>query len=1143
MSSFIHLKVHSEYSIVDSVIRVDQLLQRIVDLKMPAVALTDEVNLFALIKFYREALNKGVKPIIGAELILGEDKELFRFSVLCKNQIGFRHLIQLLSRAYLEGRQCEQALIRWEWLMEVTEGLIILSGGRQGDVGQALLQNRNFLAEKRLARWLKYFPDRFYLELQRTQRDQEEEYIYSAVKLALAYNIPVVATNDVRFLHQEDFEAHEARVCIHQGYLLDDSNRPHDYSNQQYLKSTEEMKILFSDIPEALENTLEIAKRCNVQVSLGKVFLPKFPVPDNRTEEDFFHEQANRGLEGRLGKSKINNIYQERLEREIYVITKMGFAGYFLIVANFVAWAKKNDIPVGPGRGSGAGSLVAYSLGITELDPLKHELLFERFLNLERISMPDFDIDFCMEGRDRVIDYVAECYGHDAVAQIITYGTMAARAVLRDVGRVLGLPYGYVDKIAKLVPFELGMTLNKAMNQEKILAKYYAEDDEIKNLIDLAMKLEGLARNAGKHAGGVVIAPTKLTDFVPLYSEPNNGHVVTQFDKDDIEAAGLVKFDFLGLRTLTIIKWAVQSVNAKRKTQNKPLLDISTIPLDDKKTYKLLNSCATTAVFQLESRGMKELIRRLQPDNFSDIMALLALFRPGPLKSGMVDTFIACKHGKQTVHYIHPDIESILRSTYGVILYQEQVMQIAQVLAGYSLGAADILRHAMGKKKPEEMAKQRKIFIKGSTSRGLKADLANQIFDLMEKFSGYGFNKSHSAAYALIAYQTAWLKALYPAEFMAAVLSSDMNNTDKVVGFINECRKMGLELLPPSINRGQYFFTVNVKGQIEYGLGAIKGVGESAVLNIVLCREEAGEFKGLFDLCHRVDFRKVNRRVLEPLIRSGAMDVFGVPRSSLMKSLDKALQSAEQKNRNTQLGQNDLFDNELDAKQEEYYEDTLEWNDNERLRGEKKTLGLYVTGHPLQTCEKEIKTIGAVPINQLVAFKKNTIVMIAGMVLAIRNLITRSGKRMAILTLEDCSGVIEVTVFSELYQQVAEDLNKDTILIVRGSVGKDDFMGGLKIVANLICTLDKMREQAKRLLIRITAKEEVDQLLIKLPLLVKSNLKGKCPITIIYQGETASAELILGETWKVKPSEKLLSQLSQLCGKDKVELEYLKTSI
>ncbi len=940
MSSFVHLKVHSEYSIVDSVIRVDQLLQRIVDLKMPAVALTDEVNLFALIKFYREALNKGVKPIIGAELILAEGEELFRFSVLCKNQIGFRHLIQLLSRAYVEGRQREHALIRWEWLMEAKKGLIILSGGQQGDVGQALLQNRNVLAEERLARWLKYFPDRFYLELQRTQRDQEEEYIHSAVTLALAYDVPVVATNDVRFLHQKDFEAHEARVCIHKGYLLDDPSRPRRYSNQQYLKSTEEMKILFFDIPEALENTLEIAKRCNVQVSLGEVFLPKFPVPDNRTEEDFFHEQAKRGLEERLGKSKINNIYEERLEREIDVITKMGFAGYFLIVADFVTWAKKSDIPVGPGRGSGAGSLVAYSLGITELDPLEHELLFERFLNLERVSMPDFDIDFCMEGRDRVIDYVAECYGHDAVAQIITYGTMAARAVLRDVGRVLGLPYGYVDKIAKLVPFELGMTLKKAIDQEEILAKRYAEDDEIKNLIDLAMKLEGLARNAGKHAGGVVIAPTKLTDFVPLYSEPNsepnNDHVITQFDKDDVEAAGLIKFDFLGLRTLTIIKWAVQSVNAKRKTQNEPLLDISTIPLDDKKTYELLKSCATTAVFQLESRGMKDLIRRLQPDNFADIMALVALFRPGPLQSGMVDKFIACKHGEQSVHYLHPDLEPVLRSTYGVILYQEQVMQIAQVLAGYSLGAADVLRHAMGKKKSEEMAKQREVFIKGSTSRGLKADLANQIFDLIEKFSSYGFNKSHSAAYALIAYQTAWLKALYPAEFMAAVLSSDMDNTDKVVGFINECRDIGLELLPPSINRGQYSFTVNVNGQIEYGLGAIKGVGEAAVLHIVACREEEGEFKGLFDFCHRVDLRKVNRRVLEPLIKSGAMDVFGVPRASLMKSLNKALQSAEQKNRNAQVGQNDLFGNEPDAKQEKNYENTSEWNDNERLRGKRK---------------------------------------------------------------------------------------------------------------------------------------------------------------------------------------------------------------
>lgn len=1137
MSSFIHLKVHSEYSIVDSVVRVDQLLQRVVDLQMPAVALTDEVNLFALIKFYRKAVNKGIKPVIGAELVLAEGKELFRLSVLCQNQIGFRHLIQLLSRAYIEGRRREQVLIQWGWLLELQEGLIILSGGVQGDVGQALLQNRGELAKKRLDRWLKYFSNRFYLELHRTKREQEEEYIHSAVKLALTYDVPVVATNDVRFLHQEDFEAHEARVCIHKGCLLDDPNRLRAYSNQQYLKSTEEMKMLFSEIPEALDNTWEITKRCNVQISLGEVFLPKFPVPEDRTEEDFFREQATRGLEQCFGKSRVSKAYEERLGMEIDVITKMGFAGYFLIVSDFVAWAKKNDIPVGPGRGSGAGSLVAYSLGITELDPLEHELLFERFLNLERVSMPDFDIDFCMEGRDRVIDYVAERYGHESVAQIITYGTMAARAVLRDVGRVLGLPYGYVDKIAKLVPFELGMRLKKALDQEEILAKRYAEDDEVRNLIDLAMKLEGLTRNAGKHAGGVVIAPTKLTDFVPLYSEPNSDHVVTQFDKDDVEAAGLVKFDFLGLRTLTIIKWAVQSVNAKRKMQDEACLDIGSISLDDQKTYELLKNCATTAVFQLESRGMKDLIRRLQPDNFSDIMALVALFRPGPLQSGMVDTFIACKHGEQNVYYLHPDLEPILRSTYGVILYQEQVMQITQVLAGYSLGAADVLRHAMGKKKSEEMAKQREVFIRGSITRGLNTNLANQLFDLMEKFSGYGFNKSHSAAYALLAYQTAWLKANHPAEFMAAVLSSDMDNTDKIVSFVNECRDMGLTLLPPSINCGQYLFTVNTNGQIEYGLGAIKGVGESAVLHIMACRAKEGEFKGLFDFCHRVDLRKVNRRVLEPLIKSGAMDTFRVSRASLIKSLDRALQSADQKHRNAELGQNDLFDNNSDVKWEENCEQVLEWNDNERLRGEKETLGLYVSGHPLQACEKEIKTVGAVSIAQLVTLEKNSVVIV-GMLLTIRNLVTRSGKRMAILTLEDHTGVIEVTLFSDLYQQVIGNLDKNAILIIRGTVGKNDFTGGLKVVADLIYTLDKVRERAKRLLIRVTAREEVDRLLMELPTVVKKYLKGQCPIAIAYQGKMVSAELMLGESWKIKPNEELLSQLSRVYGKEKIELEY-----
>ena len=712
---------------------------------------------------------------------------------------------------------------------------------------------------------------------------------------------------------------------------------------------------------------------------------------------------------------------------------------------------------------------------------------------------------------------------------------MAARAVLRDVGRVLGLAYGYVDKIAKLVPFALGMTLEKGLKREEMLARRYPEDDQVKSLIDLAMKLEDLTRNAGKHAGGVVIAPTQLTDFVPLYSELNSDHLITQFDKDDVEAIGLVKFDFLGLRTLTINNWAVQNIHAKRNAKNEPLLDISTIPLGDGKTYALLKSCATTAVFQLESRGMKELIHRLQPDNFSDIMALLALFRPGPLQSGMVDTFIACKHGEQAVHYLHSDLEPILCSTYGVILYQEQVMQIAQVLAGYSLGAADVLRHAMGKKKPQEMAKQRAIFMEGIKARGINENLATQVFDLIEKFSGYGFNKSHSAAYALIAYQTPWLKAHYPAEFMAAVLSSDMDNTDKVISFIHESRDMGLEILPPTINRGHYYFTVNVKGQIEYGLGAIKGVGEIAALHIVACREAKGKFKGLFDFCRRVDLRKVNRRVLEPLIRSGAMDDCGISRASLSKSLDRALQSAEQKNRNEELGQHDLFGNESERKVVESYIVKPEWDTAERLKGEKETLGLYVTGHPLDSCEKEIKAVGAVTISQLHISKS---AVVAGMMIWVRTIMTRSGKRMAVLALEDRTGRIEITLFSNLYQKVSADLNNNAILVVRGSVEKVDYTGSFILMANTLMTLNQVREQmVKRLLIRVDSKE-VDQLLTQLPSTIESYVGGQCSITIAYQGETAAAELVLGDAWKIKPSGELLNRLSQLCGNGKVEFEY-----
>lgn len=894
---FIHLKCHTEYSIREGLLRIKPWLAQVNQLKMPAVAMTDQCNLFGLVKFYRQALVMGIKPIIGVDINLAIEAEFFTVTLLCQNLMGYQNLLKLLSRAYTEGQNAQgDPIVQWQWLQELQQGLIVLSGARQGDVGHALLADQKSVAEKRLQRWLEVFPQRFYLELQRTGRAQEEIYIVEALKLAAKYQVPVVATNDVCFLVREDYVAHEARVCIHAGNILEDQRRPRHYSEQQYLRTPKEMTVLFADIPEALLNTVAIAQRCTMPLSLGDVHLPKFPLEDKEVNiADYFAKQAQEGFQSRLASAGIRTerleMYEQRLQQELSVINRMGFAGYFLIVADFIRWAKQQDIPVGPGRGSGAGSLVAYVLGITELDPLQHDLLFERFLNPERVSMPDFDIDFCMEGRDRVIEYVAERYGREAVSQIITFGTMAAKAVVRDVGRVLALPYGFVDKVAKLIPFELGMTLDKALIEEQQLAERYRNEEEVANLINLARKLEGVTRNAGKHAGGVVIAPTRLVDFVPLYCEPGGHHAVTQFDKDDVESIGLVKFDFLGLRTLTIIHWALKNINKKRQDFQQPPININQLPLNDSATFAMLRQNSTTAIFQLESRGMKELVRRLQPEIFEEITALVALFRPGPLQSGMVDDFIARKHGQAKVEYPHPALEPILSTTYGVILYQEQVMQIAQVLAGYSLGEADILRRAMGKKKPEEMAKQREKFVSGALARGIVNKTSEYIFDLMEKFAGYGFNKSHSAAYALIAYQTAWLKTHYAAEFMAAVLSSDMDNTDKTVNFLMECRALKLIIRPPDINVGQYMFTVNINGQIEYGLGALKGVGEAVVLHLVEEREQNGIFKDLFDFCQRLDHRKTSRRVLEPLIRSGAMDGFGVGEGSFIR-LDRCRSKA-----------------------------------------------------------------------------------------------------------------------------------------------------------------------------------------------------------------------------------------------------------
>ncbi|HKJ77124.1 MAG TPA: DNA polymerase III subunit alpha, partial [Gammaproteobacteria bacterium] len=870
---------------------------------MPAVAVTDQNNLFALVRFYKKAQGAGIKPIVGVDIWVHNEEDPnqpTRLLLLCKDETGYRNLTRLISRAYLEGQHQGTPTVAREWFEGHTDGLIALSGGREGDVGQALLAGRRDEAAGLINQWLRRFGDNYYLELQRTGRSGEEDYLHAAVELAGAMSVPVVATNDVCFVRREDFDAHEARVCIHDGRTLDDPRRPHRYTDQQYLRTPEEMAELFADIPEALENTVEVARRCNLALNLGNYVLPDFPVPEGMSEEEYFRQQARQGLERRLarqfdvdapGFAEQRKPYDERLEHELAVILQMGFPGYFLIVADFIQWAKRNDIPVGPGRGSGAGSLVAYALTITDLDPLRYDLLFERFLNPERVSMPDFDVDFCMEGRDRVIDYVAERYGREKVSQIITYGSMAAKAVVRDVGRVMGHPYGFVDQVAKLIPFEVGMTLDKAMEQEEALRERYDNEEEVQTLLDMARALEGITRNAGKHAGGVVIAPSRITDYAPLYCEPGGEGVVTQFDKDDVESVGLVKFDFLGLRTLTIIDWALENLREARGDADK--LDITAIPLDDPDAFRLLKACQTTAVFQLESRGMKELISRLQPDTFEDIVALVALFRPGPLQSGMVDDFVNRKHGHQKVEYPHPDLEPILQPTYGVILYQEQVQRIAQVLANYTLCGVDLLRRAMGKKKPEEMAKQREIFMEGATGRGVDKDTATYIFDLMEKFAGYGFNKSHSAAYALVSYQTAWLKAHHPACFMAATLTADMDNTDKVVTLVDECQAMGLALGPPDINRSGHRFTVAPDGGIVYGLGAIKGVGEGAIEGIVRERGN-GRYTDLFDFCRRIDLKKANRRVLEALIRAGALDDLGPNRATLVASLPQALRLAEQ---------------------------------------------------------------------------------------------------------------------------------------------------------------------------------------------------------------------------------------------------------
>ncbi|MEE4110356.1 MAG: DNA polymerase III subunit alpha [Halieaceae bacterium] len=1158
MAEFVHLRVHSEFSLSDGLIRPKALAARCAELGMPAVALTDACNFYGLVKFQKAATAAGVKPIFGADLQVVNSLDETESDLLCllvMNDRGYRNLTRLISRAYLEGQSHDGPRVLRAWIDEAAEGLLALSGGRRGDVGRALANGRDTLAERRLQAWQATFPGRFYLELQRTGREGDEDLLHATVALADKHQVPVVATNDVRFLHASEFEAHEARVCIAEHRVLDDPRRPRRYSEEQYLRSPEEMAELFADIPEALANSVAIARRCSLVLELGRVCLPEYPVPEGMTLEEFFRDVSHQGLTRRLealararGTSveSLAGPYRERLDFELDIILSMGFPGYFLIVMDFIRWAKGRDIPVGPGRGSGAGSLVAYALEITDLDPIEYELLFERFLNPERVSMPDFDVDFCMERRDEVIDYVAQRYGREAVSQIITFGTLAAKAVVRDVARVQGKSYGLGDRLSKMIPFEVGMTLAKALQQEESLQQFLRDDQEAQEIWDMAVQLEGVTRGVGKHAGGVVIAPSELTDFSPLYCDAAGDGLVTQFDKNDVEDAGLVKFDFLGLRTLTIIDWAMKIINGIRAGRNEDPLDINRIPLDDAPTFDLLKSAETTAVFQLESRGMKELIARLRPDCFEDIIALVALFRPGPLQSGMVDNFIDRKHGRELVsypdpQYQHPSLEPILAPTYGIILYQEQVMQIAQVLAGYTLGEADLLRRAMGKKKPEEMAKQRSVFAAGAAKRGVDADLATKLFDLVEKFAGYGFNKSHSAAYALVSYQTAWLKAHHPAAFMAAVMSSELDNTDKIVTLIEESRRMGLVVRLPDVNEGQYMFTVSEEGEIVYGLGAIKGLGEGPVEQILAARNEGGPFGDLFDFCARTDPRKLNRKALEALIRSGSFDSLGRERWVLFSAIDAALRAAEQNAANREAGMTDLFGETIQASRSaaDPYDElppVRPWTDRERLQGERDTLGLYVTGHPIDDCEEELRRFAPQRLADLRADSRGHC-RVAGLVISVRAMKTARGS-MGVFVLDDRSARIEATAYSEVYQQYRDLLIKDRIIIAEGRLAQDDRTGAAVMRVAEVRSLEEERARHAATLRIDVQDEEANDRMREFLRRVLSRAPGDCPVSLRYHKGSQSATLLLGERWRVAPSEDLLEELRRELGNERVRLEF-----
>jgi len=1172
--SFVHLHLHTAYSLLDSTLRipakaeqaqpakakVPNLLSRAVELQLPALAITDLHNQFALVKFYKAAESVGIKPIIGADVRIAEGTQPpWLLTLLCQDHAGYVNLSALLSRAWLEGHRREGGVaIQAQWLQEHCASLCALMG-RESLAARCLAEGKLELAEQQVQHWQDVFGDNLHLELSRTARDDEATFNQFAVQRAAKQGLPVVASNDVRFLSADDFEAHEARVCIASGRVLDDLKRPRPYSREQYLKSAAQMAALFADIPDAISNTVALAQRCNLHMRLGKHFLPAYPIPSNETLDSWITQQAQEGLQLRLNQLPADTdhkAYKDRLEFELKTIIKMGFPGYFLIVADFIKWGKDQGIPIGPGRGSGAGSLVAWALQITDLDPIPYNLLFERFLNPERVSMPDFDIDFCMDRRDEVIDYVANKYGRDRVSQIITYGTMAAKAVIRDVGRVLGFPYGLVDGVARLIPNILGISLKDALGQGKEgmkseraaadLINRYQHDEEVRDLINLALQLEDLPRNAGKHAGGVVIAPQPLFHFCPLYAEPDsNGrgkNPVTQFDKNDVEEAGLVKFDFLGLRTLTIIDWAVKAINQRRQTAHLAKLDISNIALDDEKTYaQIFITGNTGAVFQFESSGMRRLLKDARPDRFEDLIALVSLYRPGPMD--LIPDFVARKHGKQPIDYPDPRTERILHETYGIMVYQEQVMQMAQIVGGYSLGGADLLRRAMGKKVPAEMAKHREIFREGAAKGGVAEAKADEIFDLMEKFAGYGFNKSHAAAYALVSYQTAWLKCHYPAEFMAATLSSDMDNTDKVAAFLQEAQQTKLHILPPHVNESDYPFQAINETTLRYGLGAIKGVGEAACRAIVAQRKQGGSFISLLDFCTRSAAAKLNRRVMEALIHSGALDGLGKNRASLALQLPAALKATEQLQEEAQSGQSSLFATlapETTQKDHSRLIDLpqcLEWPLAQRLENERQVLGFYFSGHPFDPHAADVKMLigrdmssldklisPAAPVreNEKRRWQPENQVLLAGQIMAVR----RKGESQCFIQLEDGKGRVECAAFADELTEFGHLLTKGRVVIVKGGLREDEFNGGYALRLRQCWDYKKVcTDYASHLILDVNGRNPKHWPLVES--ILSTHRPGRTWIRLNLYTTMASGQLELDEKHAVCASPELLEQLRQ----------------